>query len=849
MNETEVREKIVLPWLRSLGFSPGNLEMEKSFKIRLGHGIYEVKSRNRKGRLHARADYLVKSNGLNLFIVEVKAEKEPIDEDSINQAISYARLLTDGNIAPIAIITNGQTTVVLDVISKLPIDEEKAAQHPFFKNGHHTISCDIHAHAEALNHLISLSADNLLAFCKSQVDYRMKLLKGDDIESGKKYIPQLYIRRKEAERKIGELLFSENTKHNIALVTGSPQLGKTSFLCSLSEKFLAEGTPCLFYPAIGIKKGLFRALEEDFQWNFGSELNAQSLIIKISKILKCSGRRLVLIIDGLNEIDKERAYEICFECQRLDVKEINIVISATANSLSRILLENDNPNYLCEQFDLSKQDIELLKFKNLKNLTGKNIIQIDEFTEEETCKAIEIYSKAFNVQINTKDISVIANPFYLRGVAEMFKDRIAPSNLDNAKIISENICRKLARKGIERFEGKNLLYKLGKCIYDDDAPITSLKNLNIPYDTLDKLIDIAVLAQTHDSLENEGMDFYYSRERDYTISHIVCKWPLIFKDLKGKDLLSEIKNACNTVAGKESIRWFLSEPLSIEYLKKCHEVCIRDQAGLYNEIILPSILRHNFESAQDKRWLETVITEIVGGETNIDLDEAEKRAGLIYKFILTNVYSESISANMAQLIKFLLKMEGQTEDYFLSESFSRQLYENAIFSSLFENELLLDDDPVVATSAGLVIAEEYNLLKVFKRHIDNMDPRFVRNKVNYIPVVKSYDDTLSSNDSYCGGPNLETVEEVMIELREYEVDWGPIFRFFGSWDIANHVRGTMLYLRERLKEELGKIDDGVKRDLVDDKGSITIENKFQLYIPFDDIYVALNKGIASTFAT
>jgi len=79
----------------------------------------------------------------------------------------------------------------------------------------------------------------------------MSLLKSEDINSGKKYIPSLYIQREKQKEALISCIKDENNK--LIFVTGSPQHGKTSFICNFIENLLEKGQPCIFYPAINIQ--------------------------------------------------------------------------------------------------------------------------------------------------------------------------------------------------------------------------------------------------------------------------------------------------------------------------------------------------------------------------------------------------------------------------------------------------------------------------------------------------------------------------------------------------------------------------------------------------------------------
>ncbi|MHB8259792.1 MAG: hypothetical protein ACYDCN_01110 [Bacteroidia bacterium] len=239
VSETDIREKILVPWLKEIGISVNMVKMEYSFTIQLGRGIYEVNSKKQRDSGAGRADYLIKScTNINLFIVEAKNISLDLTEEDRDQAVSYARLVSVGNIPPFAIVTNGNITKLYDVISKEEITLSSLSNHATIKSDF-KIDCNLSYKVEALQYLVSLSPENLLEFCKGQVKYRMNSLKSTDIFSGKKYIPQLYCDRKEAHEKLNDILFNEKEPKQIALVTGPPQHGKTSFLCNTVETLIS----------------------------------------------------------------------------------------------------------------------------------------------------------------------------------------------------------------------------------------------------------------------------------------------------------------------------------------------------------------------------------------------------------------------------------------------------------------------------------------------------------------------------------------------------------------------------------------------------------------------------------
>src|SRR5688572_29271638 len=116
MNEEDVKLKIVVPWLLSLGLSIQDLRFETSFKIHIGRQDVVVGGRGGNDAVGARLDILIHRDGRNLAVVEVKRGDAPLNDDDRDQAISYAKLLYPP--APLALVTNGTEFRLFNAFTK-----------------------------------------------------------------------------------------------------------------------------------------------------------------------------------------------------------------------------------------------------------------------------------------------------------------------------------------------------------------------------------------------------------------------------------------------------------------------------------------------------------------------------------------------------------------------------------------------------------------------------------------------------------------------------------------------------------------------------------------------------------
>lgn len=91
MNETDVREHIVRPFLTSLGYAYGtaaNIRTEQTF--RYDRAFLGRKNQAKDPPLTGRADYILEVASYGRWVVEVKSPSEAITRDVVEQAHTYA---------------------------------------------------------------------------------------------------------------------------------------------------------------------------------------------------------------------------------------------------------------------------------------------------------------------------------------------------------------------------------------------------------------------------------------------------------------------------------------------------------------------------------------------------------------------------------------------------------------------------------------------------------------------------------------------------------------------------------------------------------------------------------------
>lgn len=801
MSEDDIRSKIVIPWLRSLGFDENNLSIEFSFLIRLGRSILkadqgtlskDITSTNSIAgykNYHPRADILIRnSDGKNLMVIEVKAPSEPLDDDARDQGISYARLLLNGNIAPFVIITNGNEAKIFDSITKERVDSKNInINQPCFMAGFSASGEDLALRAEALRTLISISSDNLATFCQEQSKFRMRPIKGDSLDSAKKYIPALYIERKEAKERLQHLLDSE--KRRVVVITAPPQVGKTNFVCHLVEQRLKQGHPCLFYPAIGITKSLLAEIEEDFEWIFGqTSTSPQSIHKKLTSILRRSDKKLLIVIDGWNETNIELARTIDRESERLSSDEIQIIITLTNVAASRLLIgEGDNPSFIAEAAHISRQAAQLIEIDPDagEKIAQWSVVNINRYTPSEQKEAYQQYAASYNVNIPTTHQRVYEP--YLLGIAmKLFQGRTLPDTLDEPHLLEQLIEGKIRRAIYTNdYDIKVCLSTLGKEMFTYDAPVrvdrvAHLWGVSHTSKIPSGFFDSALLSQVSNKFNLPSIDFYYGRERDYIIASWSQGWSLKLKN--NSDIYSEFIEATKTEVGLDALRWFLKQPAHIKAMQLDDGSPPNFKNNSVKMVLLASLCDiASKSSTTPDNWLKYAINIATTDNDNMARIEAIKLVAL-----LTDNANDLISTltNEQSIEEFITSIISINEEYpFESASVSRVVLES-LRTLHFDMSDESDESPITETLEALLSNEISSIRNGASTCLGHISPNsFFNVLASQIELGMIYDQPQKASDfwegikqatnelgeiyygSYCHGW-LESLREDIDQLNE-----------------------------------------------------------------------------------
>ncbi|MCU7549272.1 type I restriction enzyme HsdR N-terminal domain-containing protein [Chitinophagaceae bacterium LB-8] len=550
MNEEEIRGKLLLPFLNDLGFDVSEISLEKSFSIKLG------KSRH---TINGRSDILCKRNGNNLFIVELKNDSISIEQEDIEQGISYARLLTD-NIAPFTIITNGKTTRIFDSISRKELTGTKISDQSSYWQNDCTLSTDIDLRIryEALKKFVSFSSENLKKFCEDQVRDRMGPIIGNINEPYAKFVKELHVQRQGLQNAFNTFTSSEASVFGIV---GSAGVGKTNAMCSLALQQL-ENEFVFFYNAAIINKSPLQHIAQDLNVVFSSKSESNSVLKKLDELGSFLNRNILIFIDA---IDESRDSHLAIELSEIalsirTMRRVKICISCKANIWNNILKKNGTPTHLFEELSRFHE-----KISSADNCPG---FLLEDFSDEEINSILPLYKEAFGFQGQiSKSISeALRNGFFLRIFSEVYSQREVPQEINDKDLIKRYLKQSLEKTDIGFQVGLRILSKIGEILinqkyaswetfHDEGMEVESLIEKlefsideTIPEDLFAR--NILIRSNKNDSY---NISFYYSKIRDY----IICFHSYKLYKLSEDEFYDTLERFYENYIGQSAISFYL----------------------------------------------------------------------------------------------------------------------------------------------------------------------------------------------------------------------------------------------------------------------------------------------------
>lgn len=592
MNEENVKIKVILPFIKELGFDISEVSFEESFSIKLGRTTHCIKK-----SINGRLDILCRRNGKNLFIIEVKNDSISIDDDDITQGISYARSLLD-DIAPFVIITNGKTTRIFDSISKRELTGKNISEHSDFWKSNYTLSLDeeLRIRYEALKNFISFSSENLKLFCEKQVQERMGTIIGDIDSSASKFVKELFCERENLQKEFKEFVSSDAKIFGIVGVAG---VGKTNAICSLALQSLKEKF-VFFYNASILSKSPLEHVADDLNLVFSSKNERGLVLKKLDELGRLSDKDILLFIDAIDEsrsanISLELS-EIALACRNLE--KIKVCISCKSDIWKNIIKPKGEITHLYEELSKSHKLI-------INDTPG---FLLEDFTEEELEKIIPLYKDTFGLKgdVSKELLEELKNGFFLRIFSEVYSNKQIPEKSNDKELISKYIKQSLEKTDVGFHTGVRILSEIGKILlknnytrleeyYDSGLDVDDLLEKlnfslheNLPEDLFSR--NILIKSNKDDSY---NINFYYSKIRDY----IICFHSYKLDKLNDKEFYSLLEEFYENYIGRSAIDFYIenacfSHKFKLMEFKKTKAI---QYVNIYNKY-----LEENFKNFKDK---------------------------------------------------------------------------------------------------------------------------------------------------------------------------------------------------------------------------------------------------------
>ena len=590
MNEEEIKGKLLLPYLNDLGFDRSEISLETSFSIKLG---------KYQRPIHGRSDILCKRNGKNLFIIELKNDSVSIEQEDIEQGISYARLLTD-NIAPFTIITNGNTTKIFDSISREELTGSQISkQSSYWQNGC-TLSTDIDLRIryEALKNFVSFSPENLKKFCEDQVRDRMGPIIGNIDSPHAKFVKELYVQRQNLQNTFNAFINSQATVFGIV---GSAGVGKTNVMCSLALQKL-EDEFVFFYNATIINKSPSEHIAQDLNVIFSSKSESDIVLKKLDELGRFLNRNVLIFIDAIDESsDSNLAIELSeIALVVRNLKKVKICISCKSNIWNNVLKKKDTPTHLFEELNKFHQAIP-----SVNNCPG---FLLQDFSNDEIQAVIPLYKKTFGFKGN---ISVLVfkslrNGFFLRIFSEVYSQKEIPQEINDKELIKRYIQQSLEKTDIGYELGLRILSKIGKILlehkyssldafHDEGLEVEGLvEKLEFPLEQTfpEDLFARNILIKSNKE-DSYNISFYYSKIRDY----IICFHSYKLDKLNDYEFYNLLEKFYENYIGQSAISFYIE---NATYNHKRTIIKFKEDKSLKYVIDYNSFLEEHFKVFKEK---------------------------------------------------------------------------------------------------------------------------------------------------------------------------------------------------------------------------------------------------------
>lgn len=562
-NEEEVKVRVVLPWLKRIGFDETELNLEGSFTLKLGHNSIRVgrgRSPTDQNSVRGRYDILVRRSHSNLMIIETKAPSLQLNDEDRDQAISYARLVDD--ICPYAVVTNGVDTKVYDSVTRELVNEGMLIN---VGKGSFRIAFEDESRIrqEALIHFIGLSKENMKTFAALQIQTRMQQLKAIGVDMAyRKYVPELYVSRSSTDRAFGEFTFQHSK--NAFCVVGPSGAGKTNWICQTCESVVGSdsGNVPLFYSGMDLGESLLETIAGDFNVVFSTERSNVQLLRDLSNLFRRHGSELWLFIDAVDEwshSDPVRELDEFINKVETVQLPIRLILTCRSTAWRKFELRHGVPSKLISWLYSSAINV----VPDVKDRGGASQglpcpVYQGDFNNDELARACDEYARVFAVSgLHSQNLwHILRDPFMLRLVCDVFQgdECVIPSDIAVDRLLRAYIDKKQQLVDGSDIQLRDALTRVAKIMLEssDVWVIGADLGHGVSEKAIDVLVALGVLVKTEDRFGRRLVSFYFGPLRDYIVVIDVLRLDAIdignFKACVSKLLETDI--------GQSALTWY-----------------------------------------------------------------------------------------------------------------------------------------------------------------------------------------------------------------------------------------------------------------------------------------------------
>lgn len=284
-----------------------------------------------------------------------------------------------------------------------------------------------------------------------------------------KYDPEIYVPRSSVEYSFTSLLDGMNKRKpkNLFIVLADVGMGKTWTLANIARRYSIEGYPTFFIP-------LRMGLKDQLEYIFNSEFF--KVFDRIQKYYEITNKPVILILDGLDEVQSSERAEIMRFVASLKAKKEVIVI------LSCRITDWEIDPYISDYLSSIHKNV----FGNTSKGNPYSVL-LTEFNEEEFFNALERYNLPyFEGSLN----KLAKKPFFMRIVADFYSENGRLPNPDNIEeflniIADPNSLSVFTRIGLRGYSRTKLLTLVehmlseGKSSISDDEFLKIMDDRNI----------------------------------------------------------------------------------------------------------------------------------------------------------------------------------------------------------------------------------------------------------------------------------------------------------------------------------------------------------------------------------